>query len=418
MEINVRWHLFSIFITGFSLMFILAEETCRAEFFLKPSIYMRLERTDNLFLAEADRIREWIATIAPNLRIAHQGKQFNLNLEYSYEMYRFLYEPTLNDKPNSHLGVLDGTFFPERAFSVELHGDATRESIDRRRSDLVDTPAVNTTNRYMGRIRPVYHLDLGSRHFIEAAYVYETVQYDTATSDDTYSHRGDLLLERKQSARLDLKVEGFYEQLTADINQDYDRQQAVAGGEWRPFTTTTLSAKAGVTWFEYESGENFNSRVYDCLLRYAPLQRWAVDASYLKNFDYDIQSGLHRTWQGAAGISYSGRLSWRLGLLVRIDEYVEIDRDDREQGAVGELTFKLTPKVILGLNGDGRRYEFEPVTEHVDRYSIGASVLFTPRAYIETGCRYSHRNSDSDIDLNDYRENRVFCDLRLTYDMI
>jgi hypothetical protein len=403
---------------GFLLMFLLTESDCRAEFSLQPGIYMRLERTDNLFLTEDDRIREWIATIAPNLRIAQLGKQFNLELEYRYEMYRFLYEPSLNDKADTHLGVLDGVIFPERAFRVELHGDATRESIDRRRSDLVDTPAVNTTTRYMGRIRPVYHLDLGSRHFVETAYVYETVQYDTVTSDDTYSHRGDLLLERKQSARLDLRLEGFYEQLTAEINQDYDRQQATSGGEWRPFTSTTLSAMAGMTWFEYGSGENFNTRVYDCLLRYAPVQRWAVDASYLKNFDYDIQDGLHRTWQGAAGISYSGRLSWRLGLLVRIDEYVEIDRDDREQGAVGELTFKLTPKVTLGLNGDSRRFEFEPTMEHVDRHGIGASVLFTPREYIEIGCRYSHRNSDSDIDANDYRENRYFCDLRLTYNMI
>ena len=414
----VRRDFFIFYVIGFLMVFLLAERDCQAEFSLHPGIYMRAEMTDNLYLSESARTREWIATVAPNLWLAQHGKLLSLELEYRYEMYRFLNEPSLNDRRDAHFGVLNGDVFPERAFSIELHGDASRENIDSRRSDVTDSPTVNTISQYLGSVRPVYRLQLGSRHLIEAAYRYETVQYDSQMSDDTFSQRVELMLERNQSARLDLRLEGFYEQLSAEINQDYDRLQGMAGGEWRPFTSTTISAKGGVTWFEYESGENFNTRIYDCWLRYAPVQRWAVDASYLKNFDYDSQDSLHRTWQGAGGISYSGRLNWRLGLLIRIDEYVQIDRDDREQGVVGEASYRLTPKVLLEINADGRRLQFEPVSENVDRYSLGAAVVFTPRAYVESGCRYTYRNNNSDLDVNDYRENRVFCDLQLTYNMI
>jgi hypothetical protein len=379
---------------------------------------MRLEYTDNLFLSEAATTREWIATIAPSLWLEQQSRLFNLEVEYAYERYRYLNDPSLNEQDYAHLGRLDGMLLPERNFTVELHGDARLESLDWRRSDVVDSSTINTTNRYLGRIRPAYHHDFGSRHTAEAAYVYETVQYDNDISDDTESQRVELAFDRKQSARLDLRLNGFYELLTAEINQDYDRLQGMAGGEWRPSVSTTVSALGGVSWFEYDTGENFNSRVYDCFLRYEPVQRWALDASYLKNFGYDNQDGLYRTWHGAGGLSYTGRLSWRVGLLIRIAEFVQVNRDDREHGVVAEAIYQLTPKVAFGINGDGRQLEFKPVTENVDRYSLGGSVAFTPREYIETGCRYVYRNSDSDLDFNDYREHRVSCDLRLTYNMI
>jgi hypothetical protein len=415
---TVRRDIFSIYSVGFLLALLLSPGDCQSEFSLHPGIYLRAEMTDNLYLSETAKNREWIVTVAPNLWLAQQGKLLNLELDYRYELYRFLDEPSLNDRNDTHFWELDGTFLPDRAFSIELQGDARRENIDRRLSDVTDSPAVNTTNRYRGSIRPIYRLQIGARHLIEMAYRYQTVQYDTPLSDDTYSQRVELMLKREQSVRLDLRLEGFHEQLSADINRDYDRSQGMAGGEWRPFTSVTLSAKGGVSWFEYETGEKFNTQVYDCELNYTPSARWAFDASYDKDFDHDIIDGLFEIWRGEVAISYSGRIIWRLGLVSSADEYVQIIREDREQAVVGEISYRLTPKVLFEINADGRRLQLEPVTEEIDRYSIGAAVVFTPREYIETGCHYTYRNSNSDLDFNDYRENRVFCDLQLTYNMI
>ncbi|MBE0501709.1 MAG: hypothetical protein IBX47_09730 [Desulfuromonadales bacterium] len=409
---------FRLCITGFSLFALLLSGECRAEFSLHPGLYTRLEMTDNLFLSETDKYQEWIVTVAPYLWLAQRSKELNISLQYRYERYRYLNQPSFNDRADTHIGILDGVILPERALRIELYADARRENLDRRRSDVVDLPLSNTTNRYLGRIRPVYHLDIGLRHYFETAYSYETVQYDTQISDETETQRVELLLNRRQSTLLDLQLEGLYEHLAAKINYDYDRIQGRVGGEWRPFASTTISAKAGMTWFEYETGENFNTRVYDCQLFYTPVVRWVLDLHYIKNFDYDIQDGLYRIWRGDGGIAYNSRLSWRLGLLFSMSEYVQVRRDDQEYGVVGTATYRLTPKVLFGINADGRRLELEPVTENIDRYSLGASFVYTPREYIIFGCRYIYRNSDSDLDINDYRENRVSCDLRLTYNMI
>lgn len=403
---------------GIVLMVLLVGADCRAEFSLHPGIYTRLEVTDNLFLTETNKNSEMIATIAPTLWLEQTGKLLNLEIEYAYEMYRFLNQPELNDRIDGHFGRLDGTFFPERNFFVLLHGEVGRENLDRRRSDSVALPTVNTTNRYLGLIRPTYRFDLGSRHSGEMAYVYEVIKYDRAQTDDTQSHRAELMLERNQSARLDFRLTGFYEQLTAKISPDYDRLQGMAGGEWRPFTSATLTAMGGVSWFEYETGENFNSRVLDCRLLYVPSRRWSLDASYVENFEYDVLYGLFKTWRGEGGLSYTGRLTWRLSMFFRNDDYVRVIREDSEQGFVGVATYQMTQRVALGVHGDIRSLKFEPLTENVDRRSAGVSIEYTPRDFVTMGCRYTYRNSDSDIDGRDYIENRADCDLRLSYPLI
>lgn len=374
--------------------------------------------TDNLYLQPTDRIREQIVTIAPNVRLEQTGTLLNLELHYSYEMYRFLIAPSANDRPDSHIGQLNGTLLPESAFNIGLYGDARLESIDRRRSDYIDSPTVNTTNRYLGRVRPTYRLRLGARQEIEAAYAYESSRTESSTSDDTDSQKGELAIIRRQTAHLDLRLEGFYEYFTARINPDYQRLQGMGGGVWRPFRTTTLTAMGGVTRFEYDSGESFNRQVVDVRLLYAPTRLWRLHASYAETFDDDIRDGLFQTWRGEAGISRSGPLGGGIRVFVSDNDYQQIDRDDRERGVAVEAGIQLSPRVMLGLNGDARRLRFEPVSERVYRYSAGAALTYTPRPFVALGCRYLYRNSDSDIGIHSYEENRSDCDIRLTYDVI
>lgn len=371
--------------------------------------------TDNLYLQPTNRTRERIVTIAPNLRLGQSGKLLDLELNYTYERYWFLNDSSANDRPDAHLGQLNGTFFPAGNFNIGLYGDARLESLDRRRSDYVDAPTVNTTNRYLGRVRPLYRLHLGARQELEAAYAYEVVRSEDSSGDETDSQKAELAIVRHQTARIDLRLEGFYEQVIARINPDYNRMQGMAGGMWRPFTSTRLSAMGGMARFEYDNDQEFNASVLDLQLHYTPSQRWAFQARGVKTFNNDILDGLYQTWRGEAEISRSGPLGGRLRGFASKDDYKQIDREDREEGASAEVTIQLSPRIVLTLQGAARRLRFEPTHEKAHRYNTGAALAYTPRRFIEVGCRYLYIRNDSDIDTNDYVENRADCDVRLTY---
>jgi len=414
----MRWRRCGIYSGCIILLLHLAGTTGHAALSLRPTLYLRLDTTDNLHLTEDNRIRENIATIAPGIRLAEQGKRLNLELGYTYEMYRYLREPSLNDRSDAHLGRLTGTLLPESDFNVGLLGEARLEAVDRRRSDTVDAQTVNTTSRYQGQVRPAYRLRLGTRNEAEAAYIFEVIRYGSTLGDDTQAQKAELSVTRRQTARFDLRLTGFYEQFLASINPDYNRWQAMGGGEWRPRPAFTVSALAGNAWFEYETGKDLDSRLLDLRLRFAPARNFALHASYVETFDYDVKDGLYQTWRGETGLSLSGPLSWRVIVYRRQNDYSQVIRKDREQGATGEASYQLTPKVVVGLRGEQRWLEFEPISEKIERASIGASLDYTPHPLVVLGCHYTYRTNNSDIAGNDYIENRGGCDIRLGYDLI
>lgn len=403
---------------GLILNLLWATCDCRAELSVRPGILLRLEATDNLYLSETSQNREMIGTVAPGVNIEQTGRYLNLEIDYAYEMYRFLNEPSLNSRPDSHIGQLDGTILPERDFSILLFSEARRQALDRRLSDIDNPLVVNTIDRYSWLVRPTYRFELGSRNSGEVNYGYEAVEYDDPNGDDSTTQQAELQFTHRLTPRLDLSLSGTYELRDAEINQDYDRTQGMAGGEWRPFNSTTLSIMAGVARFEYQAGNDFDSRVVNSSLNYAPAEQWRWELTYVEDFLYDVRDGLYEMWRGELALAFSSRLSWRLTAFAEDADYLQVAREEKILGGAGEATYQLSPRVVLGASGDFRTLEFAPVNEKVNRYSAGVSIEYTPREFINMGCRYVYRSSDSDIDLNDYTENRATCDLRLSYGLI
>lgn len=407
-----------IFLGGLVFTMLLTAIDSRADYSVHPGLYTRIEYTDNLFLSESNRNRELIGTVAPGLRYEQDSNWLDLELEYSYEIYRYLNEPDLNEREETHFGRLDGTIRPEQDFRIDLHGDARLESLDRRRSDVVDTPSVNTTNRYLGNVRPSYRFDLGAKNSAEVAYVFETVQYDSTIAEDTESNSFSIAVERNHTDRIDFIIDILFERFVPEDSQTYDRLQGMIGGSWQPFRSTLLTVFGGVARFEYEDGDTFDSRILDCLVRYAPTRRLTLNLSYTEDHTYDITDGLYENRHGEAALSFNGRSTWRIGLVYSETIYLLTARDDTERGIVSELSFQFTPRILARLNGDFRRFEFLPLNENVDRYSAGFSMEYMPRESLALGCRYLYRQNDSDIDINDYRENRASCEVRLMSDLI
>lgn len=379
---------------------------------------MRHEYTDNLFLSSTTKNREAIVTYGPTLNLEQRGTLSQFKLDYAYEKYEFLNEAELNARDERHFGDLDGELFPERNLKVEFNAAASMETLDRRRSDATDLPTVNTTNRYHGQVRPVYRFKFGARYSGEAAYVFEVNEYENSVGDETESRKVELAIEKEKSARLKLRLSGFFEQFEASQSKDYDHIQATFGGEWGSGDAFQFNVSGGMAWFDYEDGTDAELSVIDGKVHCSIGRRHAIDVGYIEAVDHDVTDGQHETRQGEAALSRSGRLGWRIGYVYRDDHFVEVDRDDLDQGVQAEVSYQLTRKVLLQLEGDSRQLEFDPLGEVVDRDNVAASVEYAPHETIQFQCLYAYRNNDSSIDANDYEENRTYCEARFSYPLI
>ncbi len=379
---------------------------------------MRHEYTDNLFLSSTTKNREAIVTYGPTLNLEQRGTLAQFKLDYAYEKYEFLNEADLNERDERHFGNLDGELFPERNLKVEFNADASMETLDRRRSDAIDLPTVNTINRYHGQVRPVYRFKYGNRSSGEAAYAFEVVEYEKGAGDETESHKAELAIEMEQSVRLKLRLTGFFEQFETSQSRDYDQIQATFGGEWNSGEALEFMVSGGMAWFDYKDGTDAYLPVVDSSLQYAIGRRNAIDVGYIQAVDHDVTDGQYETRRGEAALSRSGRLGWRIGYIYRDDHFVEVDRDDLDQGLQAEVSYQLTRKVLLHLEGDSRQMEFDPLGEVVDRDNVAASVEYAPHETIQFQCLYAYRHNDSSIDANDYEENRTYCEARFFYPLI
>jgi len=423
---------------GFKLVLVILvlfaeNRECRAEFSLQPGIYMALEATDNLFLTEEDQNKELIGVLAPGVRMTQAGDNVNFNLEYNYEMYRFFDEPDLNDRPDTHLGQLDGAIFPGRTFTIDLGGEAVRESIDPRISGEEAPLLVNSTNRYSGEVTPALHYLLGTRVRGDISYTFSLVEYEDSRADDTESQRADAQLSFSVGATLDLVAAGAYEIVETMTENDYTRSLGSGGFEWRPSDSFLASLRVGRSWFEYRDGVEFDTRLVQGQLQYSPNPRLRLEGSYVEETGYDLIDGLSENWSSEASVNYQGRLTTHLRVLVRESDFVRVVRNEREEGAELEFTYPLSPRTSLELFGDARTLDFqqdsqvlgpsgtlgiELVSEHIDRFSVGTMLAYSPRNNATIECRYRYLRNDSDIYGRDYEENRAICSVQLAFDLI
>jgi len=410
-----NFRLFLALATGVAVLVIGAVGNARAELTLRPEISMRLEYTDNLYLEQDNKTSEVIGMLAPGIHLERTGKNMVLDLGYTYEKYRYFNEHSLENRSDAHIGSLKGSFLPKRAFSIGLRGEANREVIDRRVSDGDDPLYANTTNRITGQVRPCYRFTPFSRTHGEVAYSYTVVYYDDPAADDTDSHAGELLLAQGVTRHTELQLFGAYEQVHAALGLDYERLQGKGGIEWRPDSTFMLTLLGGRARFEFEDETWDEVPLLEGRLQYLPGQRGEWGMTYRTDAAYDLLDGVYETERGTIAFAFNSRLFWQVEMFVRNDDYLRVDRQEQERGGGLVTTYRLLPRLKVSVRGDQRWLKFAPVDEKVKRFSAGTTLTYTPSDYVGIDCSYRFRSNDSDLDGNDYMENRVLVTLRLGY---
>jgi len=384
----------------------------RAELSLIPTISLREEYNDNIFLAPYNEEDDFLTTISPAIALTYAAAGMDLSLDYRLDFDFYAYNADRNEI--RQLGRFESTVSPYRdIFFIKVSDVFARVPIDVRRQVALDNLLTNTTDSNRFIVNPYLEYPLSETFRARVGYTYENIWYATGVGDDAENNSADLSIIKEISSKMKASLTYTYLSHRPDRTEDYDRQNAGLGIDYKISPKLSLNAGAGQTWFAYKTGTEFDSTIWNIKADYLLTESLALSAGYSESFSDSVNVGAYKRKSSTGVISYSGKSTVTLRAFRTVDKYIIADREDRSRGVALGSSIPLTSRITGTLTGRYTYYEFFPQEENVDRYGLGLSFNYSLRLLTAT-LGYTHNLNDSDIEADDYRNNIAWLRVRLT----
>ncbi len=208
----------------------------------------------------------------------------------------------------------------------------------------------------------------------------------------------------------------------------------------------SLTGSIGKTYYQYEDGtlvtriniydvtgplknyeiysqkispDDTDSLIWNAQANYLLSDRLSLNAVYSQDFYDSVNEGPVQRETVGGSIKYNHTIEAALGGFYTTSSYETEQREDDSTGATLAVRIPLGASLSGNLIGKYTHYKFSPdiitpVTEKTNRYSAQAGLDYTLRL-LTLGLGYTWNYNDSNVDVNDYRNNIVWLQARLTY---
>jgi hypothetical protein len=391
------------------------------EFSVTPSISIREEYNDNIFLTSSDEESDFITTINPAINFTYRTRIITLSLDYGLH-FRF-YADNSDENETSLSGTqrlnLDTTLsLYKDIFFVRISDVYERVSIDEREQVAFDNYFVNLTDSNTFSINPYIEYPLAPTVRATAGYRYTNTWYRDDEANDSENQSVYLNITKEFTPNLNATLSyNYYDHQTDDGIEDQDRTRhsANVGANYQISPRLNISGSIGHTWVDYEDSDNDNSPEWNARANYLLTELISLSAFYSQSYGDSVNEGPFVEERIGGTFSYNGRVPINITVHNTESDYELIDRRDKSTGVIIDSTIPIpiTPKLSGTLSGKYSSFEFLPEDEEVDRYSVRLSFNYQLRiTTINLG--YTFNYSDSNINGNDYKNNIVWIQARFT----
>jgi hypothetical protein len=386
------------------------------------------EFNDNIDLTADNEEEDFITTVRPGIRFSNMTETSGIDLDYS--LGAVFYHDNTDLNYTSHNASLNAHYEKNKRLKMNFRDYFVRSDEPQNRSDLgesLDYPygesAVNNGREIYWRnvAAPTVEYQLGPLSRTGVAYRNNLYQTDDTYSEDSredflnpfvyygidpqneiyaafglttgdFEKNPDLNgynIDSRFTHRFSTKVSAFgsYAYVNRDYNapstRDYDVHEPSVGLTYTPAPTWNASVRCGYFW---QNPEN-NSKE--------------------SGFSYsgDItKTALHTTYRASLEGGYKENLF--------TDENLGFNRYHAFSLSVNHLLDKRT---ALGCRGRVLQETFDSINREDTTWNIRGSISHTLLKWLVLALEASHEESASDVDINDYKENRCLFSIRMTY---
>ncbi len=395
---------------------LLWPHTSWGAFEIEPRLLVREEFTDNLYLDDVDEESDFITTVAPGVLLRYDARLLDLELDYSLHFLQYLHhneedETSLKDTQRVRF---QGELLPDQDFSLSVIDEYQRVTIDNRRQVVDDNPLVNKSNRNRLVVNPEYRSGYFTTFTPIVGYRFEKLDYDSPEGDDSDFHQFYADLEKRLNPKMTGTLGyryGIYQSRTED---DYQRQDLTGRLDYRLSPELTLTGGAGSAWINYKERRGEQAVIWDVVLEWQPGPRWRAGLSCSEDFALSVNEGLSKILRAEAFFGYLERLPSEVRVYAERQDYVTEDREDRSVGLNVRVSVPFHSRISLDFTGESSLWRFLPEDEDVFRYGAGLALSYRIK-YGVLSVGYRYRESDSDLDENDYQSNLAFVQAELSY---
>ncbi len=238
---------------------------------------------------------------------------------------------------------------------------------------------------------------------------------------------------------------GEYLQETGGWN-GYDTHTGTIGTVLQVTPKLTLNGSVGKIYYRYKPGEqsvstqyfinnimvyesppesqayrpaDADSLIWNVMANYTLSERFTLGAYYSQDFYDSVNEGAVKRETTGGSIKYNHAIEATLAGFYTNSDYETEDRQDKSAGGTLSAKVPLGANLAANVGGSYTHYRFSPdevitVTEKVNRYTAQASLDYTLRI-LTMGLGYIWNYNDSNVDVNDYRNNIIWLQARLTY---
>lgn len=387
-----------------------------AELKVTPSISIREEYDDNIFLSSDDEEGDFITSIYPLINLSYTTNFMTLSLDYGMNFRFYMHNSDLNetDLADTQRAKLDSTLslYREILF-IKVFDEYARIPIDVRRQTAIDNPFVNMTDINRFRINPYLELPLSSTLKLRTGYSYENIWYRDEAGDSAQIHLITTGFLKELSPKLSASL--FYNFLIYEpkITEEYKRHDIVLGLNYQVSQKLSLNGSIGNSWLNYQKGEDFISPTWNINANYQLTDRVAVGAAYSQNFFDSVDVGAFEREAVSAYVTREGNIPVTLTVFADKDDYTIENREDKATGVTFSAEIPITPRIKARPILNYTYYKFLPQQEKAKRY--GAGLYFDYETRITTlSFGYIHNLGNSTINENEYRNNRFWIQAKFT----
>jgi len=445
----------------FAVILAATTEHAFAQFSITPSISLREEYNDNVWLTKDDKEDDFVTTVTPSVGLKYiPNSKLDLSLDYRLYLRWYSNHKDFNETDIRDTQYVDfkGRSKPFKYFFVNVDDTYRKIQVDVRRPTAIDNVRINMTDYNLFKVSPYIEYPISSTLSGRLGYYYINVWYDARGGNDSESHSVFVSLNKRLSLKTSVLIDYAYLQYLPTVTHKYDSHRGSvylshqlnqdlsiwglvgqdyldfkdtsddkltywgAGSDYKlnTFGGTTIRASYNKSYTHPETpSEQVSSFGYESPLSPESIS-WGSALYYARDKN-SIFSGVSKRERYDLDFTIAKPVTTTLLTYYVVDKEVETDRQDKIFGVGASLSKRLSAKITLFIDGLWEKQRFLPQGEKVRRYSGSGSFEYRMIKNLSTdiGYRYSKRKTNSDITADissgNYTNNIVWLMAKLTF---
>jgi hypothetical protein len=410
----LRFILFSLS-ACFSVFFSLSQAEAAGVSFI-PSIVVREEYDDNIFLTDDDRNADYITRILPSFHIDYKTPFWDLSSDYTLNWW---YYANLRESKNSHNLKLESQVrIIRNLLYLDMSDTYSSVVLNPRRPSTESNLDVNRSDSNNAIISPYVKYQINPIISLSTGYRYNNIWYRRGDAVNRQTHTGFATIEYLYNRRLKTSFSAEYTDDRPESNP-LDKPNNQTAVSLRAIYTlnprTDMDGSLGYRWVRFSDGRRKNMPVYNALITYRFHETGRVELAAGSVFTPSPELGTLESRTGQLTIVFGKPFVINSGIFYRRDKYIERDQQDDTVGLTLGLEHKPNPRLTYKVSGRYEYGKFLPEKRKRDTYSASGEVSYMLTNRSTISLNYNHTRANGHLELDNYRDNIIAVRANITY---